>query len=509
MVGDRVAAEDVLGGDAGLVLAHVGEERPAVDVADRVEPVPAADSHPVVDLDRPAVRVGVDGLEPEAGDARRPSRRRRAGVAPPTNSPSSRSSATVPASGSLRAPMTLAPGPDRHAALAERVGDLLGRELLLAEEDAVGALDDRRPRSRASSRPAPSRCRRPRRRGSAATRGASSPLVISRFDQAPTSARPSIGGIAVPDPVAITIAVRGLQLVVAGPEAALADQLGTFADQRDVALLQPGELSVVGVGRGRPRRAGRGSARRRARPTNGIPGTRSTSASSSAGRSSAFDGMQAQKLHSPPTSSGSASATSRPPSARRPAATSPAGPAPITITSNSLVLIRQTYPAGCETLRRGEAQAAAKARTGRDERLQRSRRERPDSAGPAQPRNDPQARRAAAVRSGVRRGRLAAARGGAVRAARRPLGGRRHADRRSDDAARPLPDGVRRGAALGAGDDRRHSSITFPSSPELSRPCLRLSWERYPPPRVVNRRTRSRPGQRAVVRRGCRSARNR
>ena len=37
------AAEGVLGRDPGLVLAHVGEERPAGDVADRVEPLAAAD----------------------------------------------------------------------------------------------------------------------------------------------------------------------------------------------------------------------------------------------------------------------------------------------------------------------------------------------------------------------------------------------------------------------------------------------------------------------------------
>src|SRR3954452_16678479 len=45
--GDRLrrAPEQVLGGDPGVVLAHVGEERAAVGVADRVEPVAAADPH--------------------------------------------------------------------------------------------------------------------------------------------------------------------------------------------------------------------------------------------------------------------------------------------------------------------------------------------------------------------------------------------------------------------------------------------------------------------------------
>ena len=55
---------------AALVLAHVGEEGAAVDVADRVQPVRAADAHPVVDLDRLA------GLDPECLEARcRPCRR--------------------------------------------------------------------------------------------------------------------------------------------------------------------------------------------------------------------------------------------------------------------------------------------------------------------------------------------------------------------------------------------------------------------------------------------------
>ena len=62
------APEQVLGGDPGLVLAHVGEERAAVDVADRVEPLAAADPQPVVGLEE-AVLVGLDagGLEAEVG----------------------------------------------------------------------------------------------------------------------------------------------------------------------------------------------------------------------------------------------------------------------------------------------------------------------------------------------------------------------------------------------------------------------------------------------------------
>ena len=80
----------------------------------------------------------------------------------------------------------------------------------------------------------------------------------------------------------------------------------------------------------RPAPAGTSSAPVTASAT---PGTRRASASSSPGRSSPFDGMQAQKEHSPPTLRSSTIATSRPASASRPAATSPPGPAPITTTS--------------------------------------------------------------------------------------------------------------------------------------------------------------------------------
>jgi hypothetical protein len=63
------------------------------------------------------------------------------------------------------------------------------------------------------------------------------------------------------------------------------------------------------------------------------PGAWRAADSASPGRSKVFDGMQAQKLHSPETSSLSMIATRRPPSASSPAHTSPTGPAPITIAS--------------------------------------------------------------------------------------------------------------------------------------------------------------------------------
>src|SRR3954470_9219753 len=63
------------------------------------------------------------------------------------------------------------------------------------------------------------------------------------------------------------------------------------------------------------------------------PGASRASSTASPGRSSVFEGMQAQYEHSPPTSSRSAIATRMPPSASSPAQTSPAGPAPMTMAS--------------------------------------------------------------------------------------------------------------------------------------------------------------------------------
>ena len=69
-----VVAEQVVGGDPRLVLAHVGEERLAVDVADRVEPVVAGDADVRVDVDRLA-GLQADDLEPEVLRQRRAAER--------------------------------------------------------------------------------------------------------------------------------------------------------------------------------------------------------------------------------------------------------------------------------------------------------------------------------------------------------------------------------------------------------------------------------------------------
>ena len=62
-----LVAEDAIGGHARLVLAHVRQQCPAVDVADGVEPFVAGHAHPVVvDVDR-APRLQADRLQAELG----------------------------------------------------------------------------------------------------------------------------------------------------------------------------------------------------------------------------------------------------------------------------------------------------------------------------------------------------------------------------------------------------------------------------------------------------------
>jgi len=64
-----LVAEDATGGHARLVLAHVRQQRPAVDVADGIGPFVAGHAQPVVDVDR-APRLQADRLQAELGGVR-------------------------------------------------------------------------------------------------------------------------------------------------------------------------------------------------------------------------------------------------------------------------------------------------------------------------------------------------------------------------------------------------------------------------------------------------------
>ena len=138
LVEPRVAAEDHVGGDPGVVLAHVREQRAAVGVADRVEPVVPGHAQALVDLDRPA------GLEPTAS---RPSSRVAARRPTPTSS-SSPTSSSPDSSSTVTPPLreTSTAGEPTRTSTPRSTSDSctsVDGELLLAAEQPRRRLDDR------------------------------------------------------------------------------------------------------------------------------------------------------------------------------------------------------------------------------------------------------------------------------------------------------------------------------------------------------------------------------
>ena len=124
--------------------------------------------------------------------------------------------------------------------------------------------------------------------------GTSSEVVASRFVHACASARPGIGGTAASLPVAITTARRASSCRPSTSTRRSPAIRACAAHDRDAARLEPRQHPrVVAVvdhlvaprEHGAPRRARRSPPRR-------APGIRRASAIASAGRSSAFDGMQ-------------------------------------------------------------------------------------------------------------------------------------------------------------------------------------------------------------------------
>src|SRR5918994_1384063 len=143
-VGD-VLAEDDVGTQAPLVLAHVGEQGPAVAVAHGVEPVAVGAPHAqlVVDVEESASRVGeADPVQPEVARARAAPDRDEDLVGGEL--------AAVPQRGHDRAvgPVTPRRGhegadDDRDALGFEGGAHLLARERLLVGEQPIEGLDDR------------------------------------------------------------------------------------------------------------------------------------------------------------------------------------------------------------------------------------------------------------------------------------------------------------------------------------------------------------------------------
>ena len=285
----RVLAEDHVGGHARLVLAHVGEQRAAVHVADRVQPVAARGAH------RSSTSIVLPGSSPTAR-----ARGRRCGAA------ADRHEQLV--------------GHDRRAALSSTV--ISPPERLTASPSGRGG----RPRpARAATRP-PARSRtapRARCRRSAASISVTCEPSVRQACAISTPTTP-------PPRIASRAGHRlGRRDLAVGPRLGLAQAVDRrdrarragghdhrlLGHQRVVARPAPGARRRGGRARGPARsrgspataaarsRRGRGSPRRggRAPPATSsspvtasrAPGTRRTSASSSPGRSRAFEGMQA------------------------------------------------------------------------------------------------------------------------------------------------------------------------------------------------------------------------
>ena len=189
--GGRVA-EDVLDGEARLVLAHVGEQDAAVDVADRVQPVVAGDLHVLVDLDV-AAALEPDGVEPELLRARRAAERGDELLAVGGRAVVHRDAERVAGPLDLR---RLAAGADVDAHLHERLGHLLAGELLLGGQQAALALDQRHLGAERAVGLRELRAERRRRRGSRPWPGPPWRSSPRGWSTARPRASPSIGGIA-------------------------------------------------------------------------------------------------------------------------------------------------------------------------------------------------------------------------------------------------------------------------------------------------------------------------
>ena len=276
-----------------LVLAGVREQGAAVDVSDREQPVVARDPHPVVDLDRLAGRQA-DRLEPEVVVC---------GLRPTATSSSSLCSSRLSsAEGQREDAVAAAAGlrhlgaePDIDAPRASASQRAARRQTAPRRRAARSRFDERDLASRARTTPARARTRRRLRRGSSGAREPARRVVPARLVHGSSCSSPGIGGIAAPLPTASTTARRASSSSSLDAHAALAVEPGVAADQRDPALLDPRQLNrvvevvdhLVAPSQGRSLgRACRWWPHER-------PGTRCTSASSSAGRSSALDGMQA------------------------------------------------------------------------------------------------------------------------------------------------------------------------------------------------------------------------
>ena len=134
-------SEDVVGGEARLVLAHVRQQHAAVRVADDVQPLVAGHAHLLVDLDR------LSGLQAELLEAEPLG----VGCAPDRDEQLLAGERTAvlelerdrPLPSSRCTAVAFTPRTTSHPEAFQRILDLLGGELLLARDQPRQRLDDR------------------------------------------------------------------------------------------------------------------------------------------------------------------------------------------------------------------------------------------------------------------------------------------------------------------------------------------------------------------------------
>ena len=147
-VGDHVAPSSLLAAGPGddrrrglprLVLAHVREQLPAVDVADAVEPGQALDLQRVVDVEV-LPRLQADGVEADVAGARGPADRR---PAPRRRGPRRRPCVSTTSVALAAGGGDVDAEPDVDAGVAQRRGDRLAGRGLGPRQQPVAALQER------------------------------------------------------------------------------------------------------------------------------------------------------------------------------------------------------------------------------------------------------------------------------------------------------------------------------------------------------------------------------
>ena len=366
------AGGDHVAGGARLVLALVGQQRPVVDVADRVEPV-GARAPAGCRRRRATPRAGSRCVSSPRSAVR--------GVRPMATSTCSATTSAAVGEGRARRCCSVAVRRGRprrpvrtvDAELRERrLDQLAARTAPCSSSRPERTMQrDLRAEARVGGRHlgADDAAAEDRR----ATRGRPSRSVASRLVHGSISRRPGMSGSSDADPVDTATACRATRSVTVPSSAVTAHaldagELGVPAHQVDAGLrashshLRASSQSWVIASRRRSTPATSTS------PVTACfaPSTPRAARSAAALRSSALDGMHAQYEHSPPTSSASTMTVVIPPCTVRSATFSPTAPAPITMTSYSRSLIPSRYPlrAGAGSSGRSRRARAAREYTG-------------------------------------------------------------------------------------------------------------------------------------------------